>query len=292
MSISATPSDAATRPDDYSPERHVYEPHRAGMPKFGPYVRQLWHRRSFLWELSRSNLRTANQNTALGQLWLVLNPLLLGAVYFLLVNILRGGEHPDNFFPHLLAGLFAYYFVSGSMTAGARSVTSGGRLILNTAFPRLLLPLSSTLTAFLRFLPTLVVYAVVHVVNGVDVGPHLLLAVPMIVELALFAAGAAFLVATLHVYFRDTAAFLPYFVRIWLYLSPVLYFPEQMYDRLGALSYVNPLYFLLGGWTEVLVEGTIPSATMLLGGAAWSVGLFVIGATFLVSREREFAVRL
>nr|WP_231126253.1 ABC transporter permease [Motilibacter aurantiacus] len=284
MSLSAPPA-------EFTGEIHVYEPHRAGMPKLGPYLRQLKSRRSFLWELSRTSLRAANQNTLLGQVWLVLNPLLLGAVYYLLVYVVRGSHAGGDFFPHLLAGLFAYYFISGAMSAGARSVTSGGRLILNSAFPRIILPLSSTLTAFVRFLPTLVIWLVVAVISGVPLGPHLLLAVPYIGLIALFASGAAFLVATLHVYFRDIASFLPYFIRLWLYLSPVLYFPHEMWDRLGAISAVNPLYFLLGGWTELLVEGDV-RPDLFLGATAWSIGLFVAGALFLVSREREFAVRL
>ena len=73
-------------------ERHVYEPHRVGLPPLRPYVRELWRRREFAFELARTKLRAQHFDTAFGQLWLVLNPLLLGGVYFLLVDILRRGS--------------------------------------------------------------------------------------------------------------------------------------------------------------------------------------------------------
>ena len=93
----------------------------------------------------------------------------------------------------------------------------GGRLILNTAFPRTLLPLSSVLTSFLRFLPCVLVYAVVHGIAGLPVGPQLLWVLPIFAIIASFATGVTMLVAAAQVYFRDVSSFLPYFNRIWLY---------------------------------------------------------------------------
>src|SRR3712207_5825215 len=142
--------------DEFTAERHVYEPHRIGLPPVRPYVRELWRRREFAREMSRTSLRAQHFNTVFGQLWLVLNPLLLAGVYFMLVYILRGGTRGVEFFAHLPAGLFAYYFISDSIRLSVKSVVGGGRRILNTAFPRALLPLSSVLTSFMRFVPTLI----------------------------------------------------------------------------------------------------------------------------------------
>jgi teichoic acid transport system permease protein len=278
--------------DDFLGETHVYEPHRRGLPNMRVYVRELWRRRQFAYELARTSLRSVHFDTAFGQLWLILNPLLLGCVYYLLVVIISQAGQDATFFAHLLAGLFAFYYIAGAMSAGAKSVVGSGRLILNTAFPRALLPLSSTFTAFFRFVPTLVVYAVVHLMTQLPIGPHLLLVVLMIGILSVFAAGMAMIFAVLQVYFRDTSSFLPYFNRIWLYLSPVLYFPDQIPDSLRALSALNPLYWILGAWSEILVHGTVPSATSILASVGWALGAFAVGGILFVSREREFAVRL
>jgi teichoic acid transport system permease protein len=278
--------------DQFTSQRHVYEPHKIGLPPLAPYVRELWRRREFAREMSRTNLRAQHFNTMFGQLWLVLNPLLLAGVYFVLVDILRSGSRGPAFFAHLMAGLFAYYFVSDSVRLSVKAVTGGGRLILNTAFPRALLPLSSVLTAFARFLPTLVIYVPVHFIAGLPTGPVLLWVLPLAGLMFVLASGAAMLVSSLQVYFRDLKNFLPYLLRVWLYASPVLYFAHEVPDRYDWLLVGNPLGGLLTSWSDVINKGHAPEPKYLLLSVAWSFGIFLAGALFFISREREFAVRL
>jgi teichoic acid transport system permease protein len=277
---------------EWATEQHVYEPHRVGLPPIRAYFRELWKRREFAMELSRTKLRSQHFDTAFGQLWLVINPLMLALVYFVLVDILRGGHRPPGFFAHLVAGIFAYYFVSGAVRDGVRSVVSGGRLVLNTSFPRALLPLSTVITAFMRFVPTFVIYIPIHLISGRPITTHVLWVVPIVVMLALVAAGLSMFVAALQVYFRDLKSFLPYVLRIWLYASPVLYYAQEVPDRYKPLLEINPLGALLTAWSDVLNQGRGPQASDLLLGLAWGVVLFVGGALFFMSREREFAVRL
>ncbi|WP_433164724.1 ABC transporter permease [Kribbella sp. CA-247076] len=281
--------------EEFNPSVHVYEPHKVGLPPLRPYFRALWQRREFAAEMSRTNIRAANTNTFFGQIWLVLNPLLLAGVYYVLVDILSGAASDDRAgerFVHLCAGLFAFYYFSGAMTTGASSVVGGGKLLMNMSFPRMLLPLSALRTAFFRFLPTLVVYGVIHLVMRQPLKWEMLLAPVFLLLLTIFAAGMAMIFAALQVYFRDTTSFLPYFVRIWLYLSPVLWFAEEAPPRFQAFIQLNPLYSLLGGWTDLLVRGTIPELDYWIGGTLWALAAFVAGALFFMSREREFVVRL
>jgi teichoic acid transport system permease protein len=273
-------------------ERQVYEPYRAGIPPLRPYLRDVWRRRQFVFELARANLRSQHFNTVLGQLWLVLSPLLLALVLFALVTVIRGGSRGSEFLAHLMLGVFTFRIVSTSVRQGSKSVTGGGRLILNAAFPRALLPLESVLTALLRFLPTLALYAVVHAVAGLAVGVHLLWALPILAFVVVFALGAAMLAATAQVYFRDLANFLPYFLRIWLYASPVIYYADEVPDRFLPIIAANPLYPMLGALSDVVNQGQAPSSGFLAAGLAWALGTLVVGALFFVSREREFAVRL
>lgn len=278
--------------NEFTTEHHVYEPHRVGLPKLRPYLSELWRRRQFTLELGRTTMRANDSQTFFGTLWLVINPLLLAAVYFLLVNVISSSHQGSRYFAHLVAGLFVFYFIAGAMNQGANSVVGGGRLILNTAFPRLLLPLSAVYQAVRRFLPTMIVYFVLHAVAGIPFSLNLLWIIPIYAEIVLFATGLAFITATLQVYFRDTTSFLPYFTRIWLYLSPVLYYVEDMKNALRHFMYVNPLVSLLGNWGQVLTEDRSPNYHFLIAGLAWGAGTLIVGSLFFMSREREFAVRL
>jgi teichoic acid transport system permease protein len=273
-------------------EVHVYEPHKARLPALGPYIKEVWRRRHFVFELARSNLRAQHYNTGLGQLWLILNPLLLALVLMALVTVIRGGSRGSEFFAHLVLCLFAFRIVSTSVKQGAKSVTSGGRLILNVVFPRAVLPLQSVMTAFMRFLPTVVLYAIMHVAVGLPVGPELLWAVPILGFLVVFALGTAMLVAAVQVYFRDMANFLTYFTRIWLYASPVIYYADEVPDRFKPILTANPLYPMLAALSDAVTKGENPSAQFLAAGLAWAVVALLVGAFVFLSREREFALRL
>jgi ABC-type polysaccharide/polyol phosphate export permease len=280
------------RTDEFTSVRHVYEPHRVGLPPLGSYVRELWRRREFAFELSRTDLRSQHYNTVFGQLWLILNPLLLACVYFVLVEILRQRTGGVAFFAHLMAALFAYYFVTDAIRQAVRSVTGGGRLILNTAFPRLLLPIASVVTAFKRFVPTIAIFVPVFFIADLPIGPHLLWLIPVFALFGVLAAGIAALVAAGQVYFRDLKDFLTYATRLWLYGSPILYFASEVPDRYQFLLLLNPLAPLLTAWSDVLDFGRAPEVTDLALGAAWGFAFLIGGAIFFMSREREFAVRL
>jgi teichoic acid transport system permease protein len=292
VTTTATTTHPHHRENDFAEEHHVYEPHLVGLPPLVPYIREAWRRRAFAFELSRTKLAAQHYNTVFGQLWLVLNPLMLACVYFVLVDILNGGSSRPGLFAHLVAGVFAYHLVSDAVRQAVRSVVSGGRLILNSAFPRVLLPLGSVISAVKRFLPTVVIYIPLHIASGLPFGAQLLWVPALLGLLIVMAAGLAMIVAALQVYFRDLKDFMPYLLRVWLFASPVLYFAEDMPEKYRFLLDVNPLGQLLAAWGDVINLGVAPTAHQLLVGGGWAFGLLAVGFLFFVSRERDFAVRL
>ncbi len=269
----------------------VYEPFRAGLPPLRKYWRSLWSRRTFIAEYSRSELREQHFDSIFGQLWLILNPLLLSGVYFLLIVII-GGSGGAIRYGHLTASLFLFYLISNSLSGGVKSVTAGQRLILNTAFPRMMLPISATVIAFFKFIPTLFVFLIMRTVLGLPFGWEMLWAVPIILIALIFALGVAILISTINVYFRDIASFLPYLIRTLLYLSPILYEASALKPELRILEHINPLFALLDSWSTAIVHAQTPELSSMLAASGWAFGVLLVGTYFFLSREREFAVRL
>jgi ABC-type polysaccharide/polyol phosphate export permease len=269
----------------------VYEPFKAGLPKLGKYWKSLWSRRTFISEYSKSELREQHFDSVFGQLWLVINPLLLSGVYFILIVIIRGGSDGTRYL-HLTATLFLFYLISKSLTGGVKSITAGQRLILNTAFPRVMLPISAVVIAIFKFLPTIFVFLIIKAVLGSKFEVEMLWAIPVLFITMFLALGLAITISCINVYFRDIASFLPYLTRTFLYLSPVLYEASELDPKLRVLEIVNPLFPILDSWSSALVHGEMPQISSMLQGLAWAVGVFFIGTYFFLSREREFAVRL
>ena len=269
----------------------VYEPFKAGLPKLGRYWKSLWSRRTFIKEYSKSELREQHFDSVFGQLWLVINPLLLSAVYFILINIISESADSERYV-HLTASLFLFYLVANSLTGGVKSVTAGQRLILNTAFPRIMLPISALVIAIFKFLPTLMVFMVIKAIVGSAFTIEMLWAIPVLLITIFLALGLAITISCINVYFRDIASFLPYFTRTLLYLSPILYTAKELKPSLRFIEIFNPLFPILDSWSSVMVQGEVPQLSSMLQGLAWATGIFFVGTYFFLSREREFAVRL
>ena len=272
----------------------VYEPTVTGLPPLRPYLAALRERRRFIWHLARTDLKAEHYNTVLGQIWVVIDPLFLAAVYFLLRSVVRPaatGADRNQVIAHLIWAVFFFMYTSNVVTAGSRSLVKGGGLILNASFPRAVLPLVAVIKAACDFAPTLLVYFVFQVVLGQPITPALLFVPVIVVTLTVFNTGVALLVAPITVFYRDTANVIPYVTRIWMYITPVLFAIDEIPPGLKAYLRWNPLYPTFAA-LEQIFTGSAPSAVYLLAASAWALVAFMVGAVVFLSREREFAVRL
>ena len=260
------------------------------------YIRDLWARREFAWYLAMGNLKARNATTTLGLMWWVLNPLLLGAVYWLVFGLLFDRGQVDNefdFLPFLLSGIFAFFFTQQSMTAGVNSITSNAKLLANISFPRLALPLSALLESFVGFVTSIGVYfLIVGPVNGIWPGVQTLWLFPTILLHLIFNFGLATLVARIAVPFRDLNNLVPYFTRLWLYLSPILYPPSFLEGQPAWVHFtmgLNPLNPFLALYRHAMVGMPVDLGGALLGASAWAVAIAVVGGFWFVKYEGRMA---
>jgi teichoic acid transport system permease protein len=148
------------------------------------------------------------------------------------------------------------------------------------------------ITAFMRFLPTIGIYAVVHGLSGLPVRWGMLWVIPIMLLLLVMATGFTVFVAAAQVYFRDLNNLLGHVLRLWLYVSPVLYYAQDVPARYHILLLANPIAPLLTAWNDALTGDGSPTPQSLEVGGAWAIVIFILGCLFFISREREFAVRL
>ena len=275
-------------------ESRIIRPFRAGMPNLRQYFIDIRNRKEFVLELSRAERAEEHLDTVFGQLWSVLSPLLSAGVYYLFIFVVQGGHQGTEFFLHLVAGIFIFELVSTAGTRGAASIVRAGALINNTSFPRVLLPLTDILTAFRVFLPAMFIYAIFHFALSAPVYLASLQAILALVLLVMFASGLAMFASTAQVYFRDTQALMPFILRLTMFLSPVLYFPEQakaLFDG-RLLTIFNPLFCMIQIFSGSIVRGDTFDGWTWLMAVLWALLSFVGGFWFLVTREGEFAARI
>jgi teichoic acid transport system permease protein len=287
--------DAATKSGSQPGEvEYVFEPHSVKVPPLRPYLHELWERRRFVKTLARTEIQGKRSSMIAGQLWALLDPLFQAGIYFLLISILRGGEGGRGSayqMTILISGIFLFGFTRRSMVDGARSVVGGRGLLLNSAFPRALLPISCVYRGLLELAPAGVIYLIIHVAAGRPIGMGVAFLPTLLVLQTTLNLGLALLFAALNVYMRDVQQLLGYLVRILFFTTPVLYPVSLLPSGIRTAMAFNPLYPVFAAYQEV-VGGGVPTIGQLAGSLFWAVLFLVLGAGLFLSHERAFALHV
>jgi len=261
------------------------------------YFTDLWNRREFAWYLAMGNLKARNASTVLGLLWWVINPVLLGMVYWFVFGILFDRD-PDEFgglpfLVYLLSGMFPFYFTQTCMTGGVNSIVNNTALLANLQFPRVILPLAALAEAFVGFLTSLLgYYLIVGPSYGVWPAAHTLILIPTVVIHLMFNLGLSMLVARLAVPFRDLNNLVPYITRMWLYLSPILYGPSTLKkapEWAQRIAELNPLMPILRLYRYALAGIPTDTSEALVASLVFSVVFLGVGAAWFIKYEGKIA---
>lgn len=256
------------------------------------YLRQMWERRDFATALPMEEVRARHQDTLLGNLWHITNPLLTVGVYYLIFGvILNASRGVDNYLLWLTVGVFSYNLTSKTVLSGAQAITANEGLIRAVQFPRALLPVSVTFSHIITFWFELLMLAALSIVMGLYPNPRWL-AIPLFVVIQSgFNLGAAMIVARLNDGFRDVAQIVPFLFRLGVYASGVMFPLDAITSKLHGLPLllmeINPFasYLALYRWSFL----GLPLSGRQFGIAVtWSLVTLIWGFRFFRRAELRF----
>lgn len=259
-------------------------------PPLGQYLKDLWSRRGFLWTMSHAKSYAQNQNNYLGQLWTILSPLLLAAVYYLVFGKLLGTTRGIANFPaFLIIGIFIFMSLSSSVNAGAKSIINNIDLVRAINFPRAVLPISVALSEMLTLLPATGVMLVLVLVTGEPLTWKWLLVPVVLLLILLFTAGMCLIVARIVVIARDLRNLIPVATRLLRYVSGV-FFSIQGYlsGTLGLILELQPFAVYLSLMRACLMQETAMTLPLWIAGVGWAVLFAVVGLIFFWAAEDEY----
>jgi lipopolysaccharide transport system permease protein len=271
-----------------APATRVIEPQtRLALPQ----LRELWDYRDLLLRLARRDLTVRYKQSAIGALWAILQPLLLGLVFsvFLgnLANVPSGNGVRYPVFA--LSGMVMWLFFANAMSLASQSTVANAQLISKVYFPRVIIPIAAVIQPAFDFMLALLVVFAALAVYGVDIGPQILL-LPLLMPLALAVAlGLGLWLSALHVRYRDVQVLVPFVIQIGLFVTPILYPFDLVPENLQPLYALNPMVGVLELYRWMLFDGSDwPGAIVLIPVAA-AIVLLVSGALFFQRAERSFA---
>jgi teichoic acid transport system permease protein len=259
-------------------------------PPMRGYLRSLWDRRDFVIALPVSQLRGRNANTVLGGAWHLLNPLALGAAYFIVFGILFDARNDiDNYVAFLVIGLFVFYYTQKCLTGGATTIVANSGIIRNVGLPRAVFPVGSVITETLVHLPALGLLVALAVITGESPTLAWLLLLPILLMQAAFNLGLSLWVGRLTFHFRDVQNLLPFLTRLWLYLSGVFFVADRVPEGWArTLFELNPVYLFIDLHRTVLLGAESPTVAASFAALAWATATLVTGFFFFWSSEDTY----
>lgn len=253
-------------------------------------VKGVFQARDLLLAWTGRNIRARYQQSALGWLWAVIQPVaqvVMFTVIFTLFVPVNTGQTPYVIFSY--TAMIPWAFLSASLTDMSGSLVSNMSLVTKIYFPREILPVSAMLARLMDFglaAGLLIVLIVYFRVPFFPLG-WLFLPVILAIQFALVL-GLGLACAAANVFYRDVQSLLTLGIQLWFYASPIIYPVTMVPERFRTFYFLNPMAGILEAYRDVLINGQVPQASLLESGAI-SLVILLLGYSFFKRVEFLFA---
>lgn len=198
-------------------------------------------------------LKVRYRQTLLGVLWVVLQPLITSGIFVIVFS--RIAVSQNEIIPYalfVLSGFTFWNFVNSSVNTASISLVYHTQLVTKVYFPRMMVPLSAVGAFFVDLLLTLVILLIVTLFYGVVPTWKWLLIPFFLLFIFVIASSFSLILAALNVRFRDVKFVIPFFLQVWMFLSPVFYGIDSVPDSLRYIFAINPVVGCLHGFRHIL----------------------------------------
>jgi len=252
-------------------------------------LRELWTYRELVYFLTWRDIKVRYKQTAIGIAWALLQPLAMMVVFTIFVGKLAGVAPPSVPYPvFALAALIPWQLFSRAITESTNSLVTDQRLITRVYFPRIIVPIATTLAAAVDFLVSAVLLAILMLVYRVPIHPEIVFLPAFVLLLIIAALGVGFWLSALNVEYRDVAYTMPFLNQFWFFITPVVYPITVVPENLRVLYGMNPMVGVVEGFRWAILGTENASATLIASSTAVAIVLFLTGIIWFRRRERTF----
>jgi lipopolysaccharide transport system permease protein len=234
------------------------------------FLKDLWDFRELFHTFLQRDLKVRYKQTALGAMWVVLQPVTTTLAYVLVFG--------------KIASNVSWTAFSRELTGCALSIESNAQLVTKVYFPRIVIPVAIISASLVDFGIGWVILNLVAAWMGywhwqlVALTPLLLL-IQWCTGL-----GIGLALAALNAQYRDVKNVIGFFVQILMLATPVIYPISRLPQGLQPYLFVNPMVGVVSSYRDCLKGG--PFNWQLLG-LSLLMGLFYLCIGFWFFRKQE-----
>lgn len=251
-------------------------------------------------ELIITDFKLRYQGSVLGYSWSLLRPLFLFVIiYVVFVYFLEIGKDIPHWPVAMLFGIVLWNFFSEVTNNGLKAIVSQGGLIRKINFPKYIIIIAGTMSAFINLLLNMVIVVVFMVFSGVELSWVMALTPLYVTELFVFGLGIAFLLSAVYVKFRDVQYIWEIIMQGLFYASAII-FPiskvVQLDPKLAEFLLMNPISQSIQDARHVFISQNLPNL-VTISGNVWLaiipivivVAVFILGAWYFHKKSPNFA---
>jgi ABC-type polysaccharide/polyol phosphate export permease len=197
-----------------------------------------------------------------GFAWLILQPLILLAVYAFVFSTIFKARIPEaadiGFVPYLAVAFWPWTAFSEAILRANNSITANAALIGKVAFATEQVPLACvTATFIMHMVGYLAVLVVLQLMGTTIHWVYLAIVIPVIVLMWVFACAIALFTSAIQVFVRDLAQILPPLMTFWFFTTPILYSSSYLPASLQNIAQWNPMAWFVARLRELLLFGDV-----------------------------------
>jgi lipopolysaccharide transport system permease protein len=242
-------------------------------------------------ELIARDMKLRYKRSVMGIAWTLLNPLAELLVLLFIFTVVLPLDIP-NYTSFLFTGILAYGWFQSSLLFATGAIVNNRELIKRPGFPMFTLPIVAVASNLIHYLLALPILILFLYASGIYLTTAALALVPLIALQFILTLGLAYVVATIHVTFRDTQYLLKVLLQLLFYLSPVFYEASAVPKQYQTLYSLNPMVFLIDAYRAVLMQGEVPDYSTLLVLSVVGAGLLAVGLTIFLRASHRFVEEL
>jgi lipopolysaccharide transport system permease protein len=246
------------------------------------------------WDLFRllvlRHLKIRFAQTAMGALWVLLQPLMTALIFSVLFGVFV--KVPSDGLPYVV---FAYpatalwTLFAQSFERGNSSLLLEERLITKVYFPRLVIPMAASMSTLADFAISVLLILPISLAFGIPVGFRVFLAIVAIPPILMVSSSLGVLFASLSIRYRDFRQLAPFLIQIWFYATPVVYSLRVVPERFKLPILLNPVSAPILVFRHAFTGSDLPPLWSVWASYATSFALFALAVFVFRKVERRMA---
>jgi ABC-type polysaccharide/polyol phosphate export permease len=248
-------------------------------------AREIFRYRELLRNLVSRDIKKRYKRSAIGFLWVMLDPLLMMLIFYVIFSGVFGGS-VGNYTAYIMTGITMWQFFAQGTKVSTGIFLQSRELLHKVYLPKAIFPLSVIVSALVHFSFSLVPLFAIIFISGTNLSYDIVLLPVVLCLVFIFSIGVSLTMSTLAVFFHDVIFIYDVILMAWMYLTPLFYPVSVLPERVRLLMSLNPFYHYISLFRACLYDSTIPKTGHFVAGALFSVASFLLG-WFIYHRNRN-----